>query len=116
MSDDRIRDYWDADAATYDDATGHAPRSPAQRAAGEEHWPNPRLHRLHAIEWTMASELPATTRAFVVAPRFAVQAMNPEHDQCRGGGGNKRWLSLVEPYVLNFSESRFDKNRGYAAS
>jgi SAM-dependent methyltransferase len=30
---DEIRRYWDADAATYDDAPGHHPRSPAVRAA-----------------------------------------------------------------------------------
>lgn len=30
---DEIRSYWDRDAATYDDALGHRPRSPAVRAA-----------------------------------------------------------------------------------
>lgn len=33
VSSDRIRDYWDSDAATYDNAAGHAPNSPAQLAA-----------------------------------------------------------------------------------
>ncbi|MDQ6781882.1 MAG: class I SAM-dependent methyltransferase [Actinomycetota bacterium] len=31
--DDEIRDYWDADAATYDDAPGHRPTSAAVQAA-----------------------------------------------------------------------------------
>jgi SAM-dependent methyltransferase len=38
---DRVRAYWDADAATYDHSSDHGPGSPAQRAA----W-NAALHRL----------------------------------------------------------------------
>ncbi|MHB1536288.1 MAG: class I SAM-dependent methyltransferase, partial [Acidimicrobiales bacterium] len=33
LTADEIRSYWDADAATYDDATNHRPTSPAERAA-----------------------------------------------------------------------------------
>jgi SAM-dependent methyltransferase len=38
---DRVSDYWDADAATYDDSPDHGATSPAERAA----W-NAALHRL----------------------------------------------------------------------
>ena len=37
----KVRDWWDADAATYDDSSDHGPGPPAQRAA----W-NAALHRL----------------------------------------------------------------------